>query len=408
MIPSINIQGHVCSPRGFRAATASVGIRRGHDTRDDLALIVSDVRAAAAAVYTKNAVQAAPVQISKMHSATGKAQAVIANSGNANCATPTAHEVALGMCRQTAHHLALPVDDVLVASTGVIGQTLSLTPIAQALPALTERLDAAHGPAVARAIMTTDTEAKSASVSLEIDGATVTIGAAAKGSGMIAPNMGTMLCFLTTDANISAAMLQEALSAATARTFNMVSVDGDTSTNDTVFLLANALAGHPLIQEKNAHYDAFYTALETLCRHLARLIAGAGEGAHHLITVEVKGAADEKDAQTIAKAIAASPLVKTAVHGEDANWGRILAAAGYSGIPFDPTQTTIRLSSDQGTVQVSEHGMGLDFDEALAAQIMSAFEVIIQLNLAEGNGAAIAYGCDLSCDYVHINADYRS
>lgn len=403
----LNTEGHLTKPKGFRAATAQVGIKAGA-THDDLALIVCDVPCAAAGVFTRNVVKAAPVMLSQNYIKSGKAQAIIANSGNANCCTPTAMDVAKAMSQQAGNALGLAADDVLVASTGVIGEPLPLAPIANALPSLVERLDVANGQAVASAIMTTDTHEKHASITVDVAGTTVTIGAVAKGSGMIHPNMGTMLCFATTDAAIEPALLQTALRRATDDSFNMVSVDGDTSTNDTVFLLASGLAENPTITEEDDAYTAFYNALKELLIYLAKQIAGDGEGATHLLICDVRGAASTDDAKKIAKSIAASSLFKAALYGADANWGRILCAAGYSGASFAPEQVDIHIASAAGRVTVCKKGGAVGFDEAFATKILSENTVTVEVELSEGDGVAQAYGCDLTCDYVRINGDYRS
>lgn len=403
----LNTKGHLTSAKGFRAATAQVGIKKG-GSHDDVALVMCDVPCAAAGVFTRNVVKAAPVMLSQRYIKSGKAQAIIANSGNANCCTTTAMDVAEAMCRQTGNALGIAFDDVLVASTGVIGEPLMLAPIVNALPSLVERLDSANGAAVATAIMTTDTHEKQASVEITIDGTTVTIGAVAKGSGMIHPNMGTMLCFATTDAAIEANLLQKALQDATEDSFNMVSVDGDTSTNDTVFLLASGLAKNPPITENTEAYHIFYNALKELFIYLAKEIAGDGEGATHLLICDVRGAKSTDDAKKIAKSITGSSLFKAALYGADANWGRILCAAGYSGASFKPEEVTIHISSAIGRVMVCEKGGGVLFDDAFAGKILSESTVTVEVDLNEGEGTAQAYGCDLTCDYVRINGDYRS
>ncbi len=403
----LNTEGHLTSAKGFRAATAQAGIKAG-GSHDDVALIVCDVPCAAAGVFTRNVVKAAPVILSQEYLKSGKAQAIIANSGNANCCTPTAMDVAKAMSQQAGHALGIAADDVLVASTGVIGEPLTLAPIVNALPSLVERLDSANGTAVATAIMTTDTHEKHASIEVDLDGTTITIGAVAKGSGMIHPNMGTMLCFATTDVAIDPTVLQAALRDATDDSFNMVSVDGDTSTNDTVFLLASGLAQNPPITDKNDAYTAFCSALKELFIFLAKQIAGDGEGATHLLVCDVRGAATTDDAKKIAKSIAASSLFKAALYGADANWGRILCAAGYSGASFKPEHVDIHIASNAGRVMVCEKGGAVVFDEAFATKILSETTVTVEVELSEGDGVAQAYGCDLTCDYVRINGDYRS
>ena len=341
------ITGGVCAARGFRAAGLHVGVKTHNVNKKDVALIVSDTDCAAAAVFTKNVVKAAPIHVTKNHLADGKARAIIANSGNANACAPGGEDNARRMCEAAAAALGCKGEDVLVASTGVIGQPLNVGAIVEGIPTLCGLLEqsAEASDAAACAIMTTDTVKKEAAVETTVGGKTVRIGGIAKGSGMIHPNMGTMLCFITTDCAISPAMIKEALLETARVSFNRISVDGDTSTNDTCCVLANGLAGNPEIAEKGVDYDAFASALQELCVQLARKMAKDGEGAKHLITCTVKGAEDEAQAETVSKSVIASTLTKAAVFGCDANWGRVLCAMGYSGEQFDPEHVDVRFAS---------------------------------------------------------------
>ena len=404
------IPGGVCAAQGFRAAGLHVGVKTHNINKKDVALIVSDVDCAAAAVFTKNVVQAAPIHVSRAHLADGRARAIIANSGNANACAPMGEENALRMCQAAANAIGCGAEDVLVSSTGVIGQTLRVEVIEQGVPqlcALLERSDAASD-AAAHAIMTTDTVKKEAAVETTVGGKTVRIGGIAKGSGMIHPNMGTMLCFLTTDCAISPGMIREALLETAAVSFNRISVDGDTSTTDTCCVLANGLAGNPEITEKNEDYAAFLAALQDICVRLARMMAKDGEGAKHLITCTVSGARDAQQAETVSKSVISSTLTKAAIFGCDANWGRVLCAMGYSGETFDPEQVDVCFASSAGTVAVCEKGRGLPFDEELAKKILTEDEVEILIRMGEGNGACTCWGCDITYDYIKINGDYRT
>ncbi|MDR3729358.1 MAG: bifunctional glutamate N-acetyltransferase/amino-acid acetyltransferase ArgJ, partial [Oscillospiraceae bacterium] len=378
--------------------------------KKDLALIVSDVMCAAAAVYTTNAVKAAPILIDKLHLADGKAQAIIANSGNANACAPKGEENAEKMCAAAAKALGLSPENVVVSSTGVIGQTLNISIIEAGVPTLVSSLSptAAGSDAAAHAIMTTDTVKKEAAVETQVGGKTVCIGGIAKGSGMIHPNMGTMLCFLTTDCAISPAMIHAALLDTVGVSFNRISVDGDTSTNDTCCVLANGLAGNAEITEKNADYAAFVEALQTLCIQLAKEMASDGEGARHLMTCTVTGAADTASAETLAKSVISSTLTKAAIFGADANWGRVLCALGYSGVDFDPNQVDVSFASAAGVIQVCAQGRGLDFDEDKAKTILTEHDVEIQVSMGQGSGCCTCWGCDITYDYIKINGDYRT
>ena len=400
------IPGGVTAPLGFTAAGIHCGIRRNR-TKRDLALILSERRAAAAAVYTTNLVKGAPLAVTRNNIADGFAQAVICNSGNANTCNADGVEVAEAMCALAGEALSIPAEDVIVASTGVIGQRLDITPIAAGIPALTAALENSC-EAAAEAIMTTDTAMKSIAVSFEIGGAVCRMGGIAKGSGMIHPNMATMLVFLTTDCAISPDLLRAALSADVKNTFNMVSVDGDTSTNDMVSILANGMAGNEPITAAGPAFDAFMKALNTVTVHLCRAIAADGEGATKLLECRVSGAKDESAAKTAAKSVVCSSLLKAAMFGADANWGRVLCAIGYSGADVDVTKTDVRFISAAGEVLVCSNGAGVDFSEELAKAVLSESEIAIDVVFRDGDASAVAWGCDLTYDYVKINGDYRT
>ena len=407
---STTITGGVCAALGFRAAGLHVGVKTHAAWKKDVALIVSDVPCRAAAMFTKNVVKAAPIHVTKAHLAHGQVRAVIANSGNANACAPQGEENAERMCAAAAKAIGCAPEDVLVASTGVIGQTLNVKVIEDGVPelySLLERSDEASD-AAAHAIMTTDTVKKEVAVEAIVGGKTVHIGGIAKGSGMIHPNMGTMLCFITTDCAISREMLQEALGEVVRTTFNRISVDGDTSTNDTCCVLANGLAGNPEIIEKNESYVDFLLKLHEVCYHLARSMAKDGEGAKHLITCTVRGAATEEQAESISKSIISSTLTKAAIFGCDANWGRVLCAMGYSGETFDPERVDVAFASEAGEILVCKAGRGLDFDEALAKKILTEDEVDIDVTMAEGDESCTCWGCDITYDYIKINGDYRT
>ena len=404
------INGGVCAAQGFRAAGLHVGVKTHATWKKDVALIVSDVPCTAAAMFTKNVVKAAPIHVTRDHLAKGSIRAVIANSGNANACAPQGEENAERMCAAAAKTIGCAPEEVLVASTGVIGQTLNVKVIEDGVPelyGLLERSDEASD-AAAHAIMTTDTVKKEVAVEAIVGGKTVHIGGIAKGSGMIHPNMGTMLCFITTDCAISQEMLQEALGEVVRTTFNRISVDGDTSTNDTCCVLANGLAGNPEIIEKNESYVDFLLKLHEVCYHLARSMAKDGEGAKHLITCTVRGAATEEQAESISKSIISSTLTKAAIFGCDANWGRVLCAMGYSGETFDPERVDVAFASEAGEILVCKAGRGLDFDEALAKKILTEDEVDIDVTMAEGDESCTCWGCDITYDYIKINGDYRT
>ena len=401
------IPGGVCAAKGFTANGVHCGIRKNH-SKKDLALIYSEVPANAAAVYTTNLVKGAPLLVTKAHIADGKAQAVICNSGNANTCNADGIEIAEAMSELVAQQLSIPAGDVVVASTGVIGQRLKLEPIAAGLPALADGLNPDGSAAPAEAIMTTDTVRKEIAVEFVLGGATCRLGGIAKGSGMIHPNMATMLVFLTTDAAISAEMLQKALSGDVAGTFNMVSIDGDTSTNDMVTILANGMAGNAEITCEGADFTAFMTALNSVTVQLCRCIAGDGEGATKLLECRVEGAKDLSTARTVAKSVICSSLLKTAMFGADANWGRVLCAIGYSGADVDVQRVDVAFKSPKGVVEVCKDGAGVPFSEEEAKLVLLEKEIEIQVKLNSGDAAATAWGCDLTYDYVKINGDYRT
>ena len=403
------INGGVCAAKGFKAAGVHCGVKEGSSPdKNDLALILSEKECNAAAVYTLNRVKAAPIYVTMEHLEDGVAWGVVANSGNANACCPMSHENAKAMCEAAGAATGLTADNFVVASTGVIGQTINIGAIEAGIPQAVAALSNDGSDSAANAIMTTDTVKKDVAVSLEIGGKEVNIGAIAKGSGMIHPNMGTMLAFITTDCAITQEMLQEALHEIVPRTFNRVTVDGDTSTNDMCVVLANGMAGNEQIEWKDEDYDLFKTALEYVCRTLARAIAGDGEGASKLVTCVMSGARSEESAERLAKAVVASSLVKAAMFGSDANWGRVLCAMGYSKAPFRPEHVDVSFQSCAGEILVCEQGEQVVFDEDKAKEILSQKEVIIAVELNEGDDCAECWGCDLTYDYVKINGDYRT
>ncbi len=401
------IEGGVCAALGFTANGVHCGIRKNH-SKKDLSLILSSVPASAAAVYTTNLVKGAPLTVTRNHIANGTAQAVICNSGNANTCNANGIEIAEAMSTLTAQMLNIKPDDVIVASTGVIGQPLSIDPIAAGLPELVAGLSKEGGKAAAEGIMTTDTVMKEVAVEFELDGKICHIGGIAKGSGMIHPNMATMLVFLTTDAAVSPDMLQKALSGDIAGTFNMISIDGDTSTNDMVTVLANGLAGNETITTEGKNFDIFMKALNTVTIALCRKIAGDGEGATKLLECKVKCAGDLATAKTVAKSVICSSLLKAAMFGADANWGRVLCAIGYSGANVDVNKVDVSFQSAAGVIEVCKNGAGVEFSEEQAKEILLEKEIEILVNLNSGEAAATAWGCDLTYDYVKINGDYRT
>ncbi|HCI64856.1 MAG TPA: arginine biosynthesis protein ArgJ [Clostridiales bacterium] len=401
------IEGGVCAAKGFRANGVHCGIRKNH-SKKDLSLIFSTVPASAAAVYTTNLVKGAPLTVTKQHLANGTAQAVICNSGNANTCNRGGIEIAEEMSALAASALGISADDVVVASTGVIGQPLSIDPIVAGLPELVAGLSENGSGTAAEGIMTTDTVRKEVAVEFTLGGKTCRLGGIAKGSGMIHPNMATMLVFLTTDGAISPRMLQKALSGDIANTFNMLSIDGDTSTNDMVTILANGLAGNPEVTEEGEDFTAFMQALNSVTIALCRKIAGDGEGATKLLECKVTGAADLPTAKTVAKSVICSSLLKAAMFGADANWGRVLCAIGYSGAQVDVHKVDVAFRSPAGTVAVCKDGAGLDFSEEIAKKVLLEKEIEILVELNSGSFASTAWGCDLTYDYVRINGDYRT
>ena len=403
------IKGGVCAAKGFKANGVHCGIRKNR-TKRDLALIVSEAKASAAAVYTTNLVKGAPLEVTRKHIEDGYARAVICNSGNANTCNADGLEIAEQMSDLLAAELGMDAADVVVASTGVIGQPLNIEPIKSGMPALVAGLATGEEAcaAAAEGIMTTDTVKKEVAVEFELGGKVCRMGGIAKGSGMIHPNMATMLVFITTDAAIAPAMLQKALSTDIAATFNMVSVDGDTSTNDMVTVLANGLAGNPEITAEGEDFAIFMKALNTVTVGLCRMIAGDGEGATKLLECTVSGAEDIKTARTVAKSVICSSLLKAAMFGADANWGRVLCAIGYSGAAVDVHKVDVAFRSAKGTIPVCENGAGIPFSEEIAKEILLEKEIEILVSIGNGPVSATAWGCDLTYDYVKINGDYRT
>ena len=400
--------GTVTTPQGFTAGGICASIKPTNTTKKDLALIYCEVPCNAAAIFTKNLVKSSTIEVTKKHLENGIARAVIANSGNANTCNFDGALKAEKMCALAAGALGIDENDVIVASTGVIGQILPIEPIENNIAVLAKSISKDGGTDAAEAIMTTDTVKKEAAVTFELGGKTVTIGGIAKGSGMIHINMGTMLSFVTTDAAISSDMLREALLEAAEVSYNMVSVDGDTSTNDTLALMANGLAGNAEITQKNEDYNTFVKALTVLCKALAKKLAGDGEGATKLLICSVSNAKTEKDAKGVAKSVICSSLLKAAMFGEDANWGRVLCAIGYSGMAVDINKVDLSFLSSAGELPVCENGAGIEFSEELAKEILSEKEITIKIDLKDGTAYAEAYGCDLTYDYVKINGDYRT
>ncbi len=400
------IEGGVCAAQGFKASGIHCGIRK-NKVKKDLALIYSSTRAACASVYTTNKVKGAPLTVTKNNISDGYAQAVICNSGNANTCNANGIEIAEKTCELIARELNISAKDIVVASTGVIGQPLDITPIKDGIPALVKALGN-NSQEAAEGIMTTDTRLKEIAVSFEIDGVECKIGGIAKGSGMIHPNMATMLVFITTDCKISPEMLQKALSSDIKNTFNMVSVDGDTSTNDMVSVLANGQAGNKEITTQGEAFDTFMKALNTVTVNLCQKIAGDGEGATKLLECAVSGACDENNAKIIAKSVICSSLVKAAMFGSDANWGRVLCAIGYSGANVDVNKVKVSFKSAKGEIVVCENGAGVEFSEEIAKEILLENEIVINVELGDGDAKATAWGCDLTYDYVKINGDYRT
>lgn len=401
------INGGVCAPTGFLANGIHCGIRK-NKSKKDLALIVSERLCDAAGVYTKNLVYGAPITVTKQNISNGKAKAIICNSGIANTCNADGIEKAQDMCRILSSELGIDSSDVIVASTGVIGVPLDLTPVKNGIHELVSGLSDTSSSHAAKAIMTTDTIEKEISAEIIIDDKKCKLGGISKGSGMIHPNMATMLGFLTTDVNISSEMLQIALSNATSDSFNMLSIDGDTSTNDTVCIIANGLAENNRIESQNEDFKIFQDALTQCCMHLAREMARDGEGATKLVECVVEGANNVQNAKVVAKSIICSSLVKTAIFGSDANWGRILCAIGYSGADVDVSKIDVSFKSDGGELTVCKNGAGIEFSEEKAKNILVCDTIYIVVNLNDGTESATSFGCDLTYDYVKINGDYRT
>ena len=401
------IQGGICAAKGFKANGIHCGIRKNKSKRD-LSLIVSDVRAAAAAVYTTNLVKGAPILVNQKHLADGYAQAIICNSGIANTCNANGVEMAEEMGKLVEKATGVKSDDVVVASTGVIGMPLNVTPIANGMDELVAGLGYDNNSLAAEGIMTTDTKKKEIAVSFEIDGVECRIGGMAKGSGMIHPNMATMLVFVTSDVAITSEMLQKDVSDDVKTSFNMISVDGDTSTNDTFAVLANGMAGNKLIDSEGEAYDAFCEALHKVSVDLSRKIAGDGEGATKLLECKVTGGKTDEIAKKVAKSVICSSLTKAAMFGADANWGRVLCAIGYSGADVDIEKINVSFKSTKGTIEVCRNGAGVDFSEEKAKEILLENEIDILVDLNDGDFDATAWGCDLTYEYVKINGDYRT
>ena len=400
--------GGVCAAQGFKASGVIAGIKAGNTTKRDLALISCDVRCKAAALFTTNKVKGAPIIVSREHLEDGFAQAVIVNSGNANTCNANGIEIAEQMCALAAEGLGISPEDVLVGSTGVIGQKLSIDPIKAAVPALLSGLSEKNSSLACEAIMTTDTRKKELAVEFKIDGKKCRLGGISKGSGMINPNMATMLAFITTDVAINGELLAKALKKVNTLTYNMVSVDGDTSTNDTLFLMSSGLAGNAEIICEDKNYEIFENALYAVMMNLARETARDGEGATKLLECVVEGAQTENIAKTVAKSVISSSLVKAALFAADANWGRILCAIGYADADFDIEKVSVNLASAKGKLPVCRNGAGVDFSEETAKEILSEDEIKILVDLHDGSESAIAWGCDLTFEYVKINAEYRT
>ena len=401
------VSGGICAAKGFMANGVHCGIRK-NKTKKDLSLIFSEKLCSAAAVYTTNLVKGAPLTVTKEHISNGYAQAVICNSGNANTCNANGIDIAENMSSLLAKELNINEKDVVVASTGVIGQPLDIEPIKNGIPELVKGLNSFGSSDAAEGIMTTDTVDKQVAVEFEIGGKVCKIGGIAKGSGMIHPNMATMLVFITTDVNIAPDMLQKALSSDIANTFNMVSVDGDTSTNDMVTVLANGMAENEMIASEGEGFDIFMKALNTVTVALCKKIAGDGEGATKLIECKVEGADTLENAKTVAKSVICSSLLKAAMFGADANWGRVLCAIGYSGACIDVNKVDVRFKSNKGEILVCQNGAGVEFSEEKAKEILLETEIDILIDLNSGNEMTTAWGCDLTYDYVKINGDYRT
>lgn len=401
------IQGGICAPIGFKAAGVHCGIRKNRD-KLDLALIVSERECSAAAVYTQNKVKGAPIDVTKANIANGKAWGYLCNSGNANTCNPNGEKLALDCCALAAEATGLSSTDFIVASTGVIGQPMPLAPFAQGIPQAAAKLSPNGSGDAAEAIMTTDTHRKEYAVEFTLSGCPTRIAAICKGSGMINPNMATMLAFITTDAAITPTMLQKALSSLTVETLNQISIDGDTSTNDMAAILANGMAGNALINSEDENYIAFCTALQEVCIWICREIAADGEGATKLLECKVSNAPSKQIALDVAKTVISSDLLKAAMYGADANWGRILCAIGYTPGDFSINGVTVSLASEGGRIMVCENAAYYPFDEDDAYKVLSKREIQILVDMHSGTESGAAWGCDLTYDYVRINGDYRT
>ena len=403
------VNGGVCCPLGFKASAIHSGIRKNKE-KLDMSLIVSDVKCNAAAVYTSNLVKGAPIYVTKANLNNGYAKAILCNSGNANTCNSDGIDIATKSCELLAEELQIQASDVIVASTGVIGVPLSIKPFEKGIPELVKKLDRSNQKSddACYGIMTTDTVKKSISVEFEIENKVCHIGAITKGSGMIHPNLATMLCFITTDVAITSTLLEEALMDVCDDSFNMLSVDGDTSTNDMVCVMANGLANNEKIIEKNYEYNTFVDALKFCCIALAKMMAKDGEGATKLLICDVKGAKTKNDAKIVAKSVICSSLLKAAMFGSDANYGRVLCAIGYSKANVDIEKIDVSFESKKGKIDVCKNGSGVPFSEEIAKEILLQDEINILIDLNDGKGEASSFGCDLSYDYVKINGDYRS
>ena len=401
------IDGGVCAPLGFKGAGIHCGFRK-NQSKKDLALIYSEAPCTAAAVYTQNLVKGAPLGVTKAHLADGRAQALICNSGNANTCNANGVYIAETTCELLAAQLGIAPQDVIVASTGVIGVEMTMAPFEAGIGPLVSSLAAGNSAAVAEAIMTTDTKMKQCAVSFTLGGRECHLGGVAKGSGMIHPNMATMLVFITGDCAISAGMLQKALSADVQDSFNMISVDGDTSTNDMVSVMCNGLAGNAPVDSEGEDYDAFCAGLAAVTKTLCKAIAADGEGASKLLACTVSGAVDKPAARAAAKSVVCSALLKSAMFGADANWGRVLCAIGYSGADVDVSKIGVVFKSAAGSVEVCRDGSGVPFSEEEAKKVLSESEIDILVTAGDGPGEATAWGCDLTYEYVRINGDYRT
>lgn len=397
----------ICTPIGFKASGLHCGVRKNR-LKKDLSLIYSEVACSAASTYTQNKVKGAPIAVTKQHLANGQAQAILCNSGNANTCNADGEDIANAMCKLCAAELHIDETDIIIASTGVIGEKLSLAPFEKHMHRLVETLGYDGGSDACEGIMTTDTFKKQFATTFLLDGKTCHIGGMAKGSGMIHPNMATMLAFLTSDVAISSVMLNEIIHEVVNDTFNMVSVDGDTSTNDMLSILCNGMAKNAQITEKNEDYAIFKAALMDICTQISKNIAKDGEGATKLLTIQVTHANDMKTAKAIAKSVVTSSLFKAAMFGRDANWGRILCAIGYSEGDFEVNCINVTLESANGVIAVCVDGAGCGFDEEQAASVLEKDEIIVHIDLKQGDAHATAWGCDLTYDYVKINGDYRT